>query len=155
MEIVSEPDMRTPEEAVAYLKKLRDILRYLDVCDGNMEEGSFRCDANVSIRPVGQKEFGTKAELKNMNSFKFVQKALEYEIERQTEMLEEGKKIIQETRLWDTTKGVTISMRSKEEAHDYRYFPEPDLAPLMVDKKWLEDIVQNFRNCLMQRGRAL
>jgi len=140
MEIVSEPDMRTPEEAVAYLKKLRDILRYLDVCDGNMEEGSFRCDANISIRPLGQKEFGTKAELKNMNSFKFVQKALEYEIDRQTEMLEEGKKIIQETRLWDTTKGVTISMRSKEEAHDYRYFPEPDLAPLMVDKKWLEDI---------------
>ncbi|MFZ3064594.1 MAG: Asp-tRNA(Asn)/Glu-tRNA(Gln) amidotransferase subunit GatB [Nitrospirota bacterium] len=140
MEIVSEPDMRTPEEAVAYLKKLRDILRYLDVCDGNMEEGSFRCDANVSIRPVGQKEFGTKAELKNMNSFKFVQKALEYEIERQTEMLEDGKKIVQETRLWDTAKGVTISMRSKEEAHDYRYFPEPDLAPLMVDKKWIEDI---------------
>jgi aspartyl-tRNA(Asn)/glutamyl-tRNA(Gln) amidotransferase subunit B len=140
MEIVSEPDMRTPEEAVAYLKKLRDILRYLDVCDGNMEEGSFRCDANISIRPVGQKEFGTKAELKNMNSFKFVQKALEYEIERQSEALEEGKKIIQETRLWDTTKGVTTSMRSKEEAHDYRYFPEPDLAPLMVDKKWLEDI---------------
>ncbi len=140
MEIVSEPDMRTPEEAVAYLKKLRDILRYLDVCDGNMEEGSFRCDANVSIRPLGQKEFGTKAELKNMNSFKFVQKALEYEIDRQREALEDGKKIIQETRLWDSNKGVTISMRSKEEAHDYRYFPEPDLVPLIVDKKWLEDI---------------
>lgn len=144
MEIVSEPDMRTSEEAVAYLKKLRDILRYLDVCDGNMEEGSFRCDANVSIRPVGQKEFGTKAELKNMNSFKFVQKALEYEIERQREALEEGKKIIQETRLWDTTKSVTISMRSKEEAHDYRYFPEPDLVPLVVDKKWLEGIISQL-----------
>lgn len=140
MEIVSEPDMRTPEEAVAYLKKLRDILRYLGVCDGNMEEGSFRCDANVSIRPVGQKELGTKAELKNMNSFKFVQKALEYEIERQREELEVGKKIIQETRLWDTTKGITISMRSKEEAHDYRYFPEPDLVPLVVNKDWIGEI---------------
>ncbi|MEK6680339.1 MAG: Asp-tRNA(Asn)/Glu-tRNA(Gln) amidotransferase subunit GatB [Nitrospirota bacterium] len=140
MEIVSEPDMRTPEEAVAYLKKLRDILRYLGVCDGNMEEGSFRCDANVSIRPVGQKELGTKAELKNMNSFKFVQKALEYEIDRQKELLEDGKRIIQETRLWDSNKGVTISMRSKEEAHDYRYFPEPDLVPLVINKDWIGEI---------------
>lgn len=140
IEIVSEPDMRSSEEAVEYLKALRDILVYLEICDGNMEEGSFRCDANVSVRPVGQKEFGTKAELKNMNSFRFVQKAIEYEINRQIEVIEDGGKVIQETRLFDSDKGVTISMRSKEEAHDYRYFPEPDLLPLQLDEAWIEEI---------------
>jgi aspartyl-tRNA(Asn)/glutamyl-tRNA(Gln) amidotransferase subunit B len=140
LEIVSEPDIRSAEEAVAYLKKFRDILVYLEVCDGNMEEGSLRCDANVSLRPVGQTEFGTKTELKNINSFKFVQKALEYEIARQTKILEEGGRIVQETRLWDPEKGVTVSMRSKEEAHDYRYFPEPDLVPLEVPVEWVEEI---------------
>ncbi|MCI0527226.1 MAG: Asp-tRNA(Asn)/Glu-tRNA(Gln) amidotransferase subunit GatB [Nitrospira sp.] len=140
LEIVSEPDIRSAEEAVAYLKKFRDILVYLEVCDGNMEEGSLRCDANVSLRPIGQKEFGTKTELKNINSFRFVQKALEYEITRQMKTLEEGGRIVQETRLWDTERGVTASMRSKEEAHDYRYFPEPDLVPLEVPVDWIEEI---------------
>ena len=140
IEIVSEPDIRTAEEAVEYLKALRDILVYLEICDGNMEEGSFRCDANVSIRPKGQKEFGTKAELKNINSFRFVQKAIEYEIKRQIEVVEDGGKIVPETRLFDSDKGITVSMRSKEEAHDYRYFPEPDLLPLMVDEAWIEEI---------------
>ncbi len=140
IEIVSEPDIRTSDEAVEYLKALRDILVYLEICDGNMEEGSFRCDANVSVRPVRQKEFGTKAELKNMNSFRFVQKAIEYEIDRQIEVIEDGGKVIQETRLFDSDKGVTISMRSKEEAHDYRYFPEPDLLPLQIDEAWIAEI---------------
>ena len=139
MEIVSEPDMRSAEEAVEYLKKLRNIVVYLGVCDGNMEEGSFRCDANISLRPVGQKELGTRAELKNMNSFRFVQKAIEYEILRQENVLKGGGEIVQETRLWDSNKGVTLSMRGKEEAHDYRYFPDPDLLPLIVDEKWIED----------------
>jgi aspartyl-tRNA(Asn)/glutamyl-tRNA(Gln) amidotransferase subunit B len=138
MEIVSEPDMRTPEEGGAYLRRLHDILVYLEVCDGNMEEGSFRCDANVSVRPVGQKAFGTKAELKNMNSFRNVEKALEYEIRRQVELIEDGGKVVQETRLWDANAGVTVSMRRKEEAHDYRYFPDPDLLPLIVDDSWVE-----------------
>ena len=139
IEIVSEPDMRSAEEAVEYLKKLRNIVLYLGVCDGNMEEGSFRCDANISLRLVGQKELGTKAELKNMNSFRFVQKAIEYEILRQENVLKGGGEIIQETRLWDANKGVTASMRSKEEAHDYRYFPDPDLLPLVVDERWIEE----------------
>ncbi len=138
IEIVSEPDMRSAEEAVEYLKKLRNIVIYLGICDGNMEEGSFRCDANISIRPVGQKELGTKAELKNMNSFRFVQKAIEYEILRQENVLKGGGEVVQETRLWDANKGVTQSMRSKEEAHDYRYFPDPDLLPLVVDEAWIE-----------------
>ncbi len=138
IEIVSDPDMRTPAEAGEYLKALRDILVYLEICDGNMEEGSFRCDANVSIRPPGQKKLGTKAELKNMNSFRFVERALTYEIERQISVLSGGGHVLQETRLWDSEKGVTHSMRSKEEAHDYRYFPEPDLLPLMVDDEWIE-----------------
>jgi aspartyl-tRNA(Asn)/glutamyl-tRNA(Gln) amidotransferase subunit B len=138
MEIVSEPDMRTPEEGGAYLRRLHDILVYLGVCDGNMEEGSFRCDANVSVRPVGQVAFGTKAELKNMNSFRNVEKALEYEIRRQVELIEDGGKVVQETRLWDANAGVTVSMRRKEEAHDYRYFPDPDLLPLVVDDSWVE-----------------
>jgi len=140
LEIVSEPDIRSPEEAVAYLKKLRAILRYLEICDGNMEEGSLRCDANISIRPVGSSTFGTKVELKNMNSFKHVQRALEYEIRRQTALYLDGKEIIQETRLFDVSRGVTVSMRGKEEAHDYRYFPDPDLVPVEVDSAWIEEV---------------
>jgi aspartyl-tRNA(Asn)/glutamyl-tRNA(Gln) amidotransferase subunit B len=140
MEIVSEPDIRTPEEASEYLKKLRSILRYIEVSDADMEKGNFRCDANVSIRPVGATEFGTRAEIKNVNSFKFVQKAIEYEIKRQAQVLDEGGKVIQETRLFDSTKGVTFSMRSKEEAHDYRYFPEPDLVPIVVSRETVETI---------------
>jgi aspartyl-tRNA(Asn)/glutamyl-tRNA(Gln) amidotransferase subunit B len=141
LEIVSEPDMRSPQEAVAYLKKLRSILVYTEICDGNMEEGSLRCDANVSLRPLGQEKFGTKVELKNMNSFKNVEKAILYEIGRQAAILDgrdEGGKIVQETRLWDADKGETQPMRGKEEAHDYRYFPDPDLLPLIVDKAWIE-----------------
>ncbi|MDL1955755.1 MAG: Asp-tRNA(Asn)/Glu-tRNA(Gln) amidotransferase subunit GatB [Candidatus Desulfofervidus auxilii] len=140
IEIVSKPDIRTPEEAVAYLKKLRNILRYLGICDGNMEEGSFRCDANVSVRPFGSESFGVKTELKNMNSFKHVQRALAYEIERQITILEQGGEIVQETRLWDETKGVTRSMRGKEEAHDYRYFPDPDLVPIIIEESWIKEI---------------
>ncbi|MFC1559976.1 Asp-tRNA(Asn)/Glu-tRNA(Gln) amidotransferase subunit GatB, partial [Candidatus Margulisiibacteriota bacterium] len=140
MEIVSEPDIRTSEEAKVYVEELRNILVYLGVCNGNMEEGSLRCDANISLRPVGSKEFGTKTEVKNMNSFRFIQNALEAEIKRQKEILEEGGKITQETRLYNDETGETFSMRSKEEAHDYRYFPEPDLVPLELDKKWIEDI---------------
>ncbi len=140
IEIVSEPDMRSPEEATDYLKRLHEILVYLEICDGNMEEGSFRCDANVSIRPKGQKEFGTRSELKNMNSFRNVQRALEYEVKRQQYLLENGQKIIQETRLWDDAQGVTNPMRSKEEAHDYRYFPDPDLVPILIDEIWVEKI---------------
>ncbi len=139
IEIVSEPDMRSPEEAVAYLKALRSILVYLDICDGNMEEGSFRCDANVSVRPFGQEAFGTRAELKNLNSFKHVQKAIEFEVERQIDLVEDGEAVVQETRLYDANKGTTHSMRGKEEAHDYRYFPDPDLVPLVISNDWVED----------------
>jgi aspartyl-tRNA(Asn)/glutamyl-tRNA(Gln) amidotransferase subunit B len=144
MEIVSEPDLRNPREASEYMKKLRAILRYLKVCDGNMEQGSLRCDANVSVRLVGQKELGTRAELKNINSFKFVEKAIEYEIKRQISVVEDGGVITQETRLWDSVAGVTRSMRSKEEAHDYRYFPEPDLPPVMVSQEWINEIKANL-----------
>jgi len=140
MEIVSEPDIRTPDEASEYLQKLRSILRYIEVSDADMEKGNFRCDANVSIRPVGAKEFGTRAEIKNVNSFKFVQKAIDYELRRQAQILDEGGRVVQETRLFDSTKGVTFSMRSKEEAHDYRYFPEPDLVPVVVTKEVIESI---------------
>ncbi|QTL99030.1 Asp-tRNA(Asn)/Glu-tRNA(Gln) amidotransferase subunit GatB [Iocasia frigidifontis] len=140
IEIVSEPDMRTPAEARAYLTQLKKVLEYLEVSDCNMEEGSLRCDANVSIRPVGQKEFGTKAELKNMNSFKAVEKALEYEVERQKIVLGRGDEVVQETRTWDDSLNKTISMRGKEEAHDYRYFPEPDLVPMEVDKEWVKEL---------------
>lgn len=140
MEIVSEPDIRSAKEAAEYMKKLRAILRCLEVCDGNMEQGALRCDANVSIRPVGQKEFGTRAEIKNINSFKFVEKAIDYEIKRQINIIEDKGKIIQETRLWDSDKGITESMRGKEEAHDYRYFPEPDLVPITVEQKWIDEI---------------
>lgn len=138
MEIVSEPDIRSAEEAVAYLKSLRSILVYLGICDGNMEEGSFRCDANVSIRPKGQEAFGTRAELKNLNSFRHVQRAIEHEIMRQQDLVEDGEAVIQETRLYDAAKNVTVSMRSKEEAHDYRYFPDPDLLPVLLDEAWIE-----------------
>ncbi|WP_026259691.1 Asp-tRNA(Asn)/Glu-tRNA(Gln) amidotransferase subunit GatB [Desulfobacter curvatus] len=140
IEIVSEPDLRTAAQAGAYLRKLHAILKYIDVCDGNMEQGSFRCDANVSLRPVGQEEFGTRTELKNLNSFKNVEKAILYEIQRQTYVLEEGGQVIQETRLWDPDKSRTASMRGKEEAHDYRYFPDPDLVPLIVDDAWIQDV---------------
>ncbi|MFA5905241.1 MAG: Asp-tRNA(Asn)/Glu-tRNA(Gln) amidotransferase subunit GatB [Desulfobacula sp.] len=140
IEIVSDPDIRSVEEAGAYLRKLHGILKYIDVCDGNMEEGSFRCDANISLRPAGQKEFGTRTELKNLNSFKHVEKAIAYEIERQTYVLNEGKSVIQETRLWDPAKNKTVSMRGKEEAHDYRYFPDPDLVPLIVDETWINAV---------------
>lgn len=138
IEIVSEPDIRSPQEAGAYLKQLRAVLRYLGVCDGNMEEGSFRCDANVSIRPFGTKTFGTRTELKNMNSFRHVENALAYEIERQEALIEEGGEVKQETRLWNPVKQITVSMRGKEEAHDYRYFPDPDLVPLVIDEDWIE-----------------
>lgn len=140
IEIVSEPDIRSAQEAGAYLRKLHTILKYIDVCDGNMEEGSFRCDANISLRPAGQVEFGTRTELKNLNSFRNVEKAISYEIERQAYVLEEGRKVVQETRLWDPNKNKTFSMRGKEEAHDYRYFPDPDLVPLIVDKSWIERV---------------
>lgn len=140
MEIVSEPDIRSPQEAAEFVKKLRMIVRYIGVCDGNMEQGSLRCDANVSVRPAGQKELGTKAEIKNMNSFRFIEKALDYEIRRQIKVCNDGGRIIQETRLWDPQRGVTESMRSKEEAHDYRYFPDPDLMPIEVDTAWIEQI---------------
>jgi aspartyl-tRNA(Asn)/glutamyl-tRNA(Gln) amidotransferase subunit B len=140
LEIVSEPDMRTREEAGAYLRTLRQILQYLGICDGNMEQGSFRCDANVSIRPIGSETLGTKIEIKNLNSFKAVEKALEYEIERQSEALAEGEKLIQETRLWDENRQETRSMRSKESAHDYRYFPEPDLLPLVIEDAWIAEM---------------
>lgn len=136
MEIVSEPDMHTPEEAADYLRTIREILRYLEICDGNMEEGSMRCDANISLRPVGETKLGTKTELKNMNSFKNVARALDFEIRRQGVLLEKGESVVQETRLWDTNRNVTISMRGKEEAHDYRYFPDPDLVPIVVDEAW-------------------
>jgi len=138
IEIVSEPDIRSPQEAGAYLKQLRAVLRYLGVCDGNMEEGSFRCDANVSIRPFGTKTFGTRTELKNMNSFRHVENALAYEIQRQEALIEEGGEVKQETRLWNPVKQITVSMRGKEEAHDYRYFPDPDLVPLVIDEDWIE-----------------
>lgn len=140
VEIVSEPDMRSPEEAGAYMKELRKIVRYLGVCDGNMEEGSLRCDANISVRPVGSTELGTKVEVKNLNSFRFVEKAIEHEALRQVALISNGEEIKQETRLWDEAKSATRPMRSKEEAQDYRYFPDPDLLPLIVDKEWVERI---------------
>ncbi|OQX22631.1 MAG: aspartyl/glutamyl-tRNA amidotransferase subunit B [Desulfobacteraceae bacterium IS3] len=140
MEIVSEPDMRSPEEAGAYLRKLHSVLRYIRVCDGNMEEGSFRCDANVSIMPKGSDRFGTRTELKNLNSFRHVEKAIQFEIERQKEIIADGGQVIQETRLWDAAKNMTTSMRGKEDAHDYRYFPDPDLLPLVVDEAWIQTV---------------
>ncbi len=140
LEIVSEPDMRSAKEAVAYMKKVHALVRYLEICDGNMQEGSFRCDANVSIRPKGQEKFGTRAEIKNLNSFRFVEKAINYEVLRQIEILENGGTIVQETRLYDANKDETRSMRSKEEANDYRYFPDPDLLPLEIAADFIESI---------------
>jgi len=140
LEIVSEPDMRSPAEAVAYLRKVHNLVRYIEICDGNMQEGSFRCDANVSIRPRGQEELGTRTELKNINSFKFVERAMEYEIERQIDILEDGGTIVQETRLYDSDKHETRSMRSKEEAHDYRYFPDPDLPPMVLEDSFIQEV---------------
>ena len=140
LEIVSEPDLRSPEEAAAYLRKIHAILRYLDICDGNMQEGSFRCDANISLRPVGQEKLGTRTELKNMNSFRNVQRALEYEVRRQRDILMDGGTIVQETLLWNPDRNCTESMRSKDDAHDYRYFPCPDLVPVRIDEAWIEAI---------------
>src|SRR5690606_16106121 len=140
LEIVSEPDMRSAKEAVAYMKKLHALVRYLEICDGNMQEGSFRCDANVSVRPKGQKAFGTRAEIKNLNSFRFVEKAINYEIERQVELIEGGGTVVQETRLYDANKDETRSMRAKEEANDYRYFPDPDLLPVEIDTAFIETV---------------
>ena len=140
LEIVSEPDLRSPQEAYAYLKKIHAILRYLDVCDGNMQEGSFRCDANISLRPMGQQELGTRTELKNMNSFRNVQAALEFEVRRQRDLLLEKDKVIQQTLLWNPDTGKTEPMRGKEDAHDYRYFPCPDLIPVEIDERWIDKI---------------
>ncbi len=140
LEIVSEPDLRSAKEAVAYMKKIHTLVRYLEICDGNMQEGSFRCDANVSVRPMGQAEFGTRAEIKNLNSFRFVERAINYEVERQIDLLEGGGKVVQETRLYDPDRGETRSMRSKEEANDYRYFPDPDLLPLAIDEATIEAV---------------
>ncbi|HOW53443.1 MAG TPA: Asp-tRNA(Asn)/Glu-tRNA(Gln) amidotransferase subunit GatB [Syntrophorhabdaceae bacterium] len=151
LEIVSEPDLRTPEEATAYLKALRDILMYLDICDGNMEEGSFRCDANVSVRKKGADAFGTRAELKNLNSFRFIERSLDYEISRQIDLIKKGGTVIQETRLFNAEQGVTYSMRGKEEAHDYRYFPEPDLLPVAVDDAWVESIKKTLPELPMEK----
>ena len=156
LEIVTEPDMRTPDEAIAYLKMLRDILVYhLEVCDGNMEEGSLRCEPNLSLRPVGSPTLGTKVELKNINSFKYAKAAMEYEIKRQTKVLDEGGTLVQETRLWNPEKKETAPMRSKEEAHDYRYFPDPDLVPLHISKEWIEQIRGTLRELLDARKNRL
>jgi aspartyl-tRNA(Asn)/glutamyl-tRNA(Gln) amidotransferase subunit B len=140
IEIVSEPDMRSAKEAVAYMKKIHSLVRYIEICDGNMQEGSFRCDANVSVRPLGQKELGTRAELKNINSFRNVERGINIEVERQIELIEDGGTVVQETRLYDADKNETRSMRSKEEANDYRYFPDPDLLPLVLDPEMIEEI---------------
>jgi aspartyl-tRNA(Asn)/glutamyl-tRNA(Gln) amidotransferase subunit B len=140
LEIVSEPDMRGAKEAVAYMKKIHTLVRYLEICDGNMQEGSFRCDANVSVRPRGREKFGTRAEIKNLNSFRFVEKAINYEVARQIELLESGGTVVQETRLYDSDKDETRSMRSKEEANDYRYFPDPDLLPVLIDEAFIDEV---------------
>jgi aspartyl-tRNA(Asn)/glutamyl-tRNA(Gln) amidotransferase subunit B len=140
LEIVSEPDMRSAKEAVAYMKKVHTLVRYLEICDGNMQEGSFRCDANVSVRPRGQEKLGTRAEIKNLNSFRFVEKAIQFEVARQVELIESGGKVVQETRLYDSDKDETRSMRSKEEANDYRYFPDPDLLPVEIDASFIEAV---------------
>ncbi|MGE5306509.1 MAG: Asp-tRNA(Asn)/Glu-tRNA(Gln) amidotransferase subunit GatB, partial [Alphaproteobacteria bacterium] len=140
LEIVSEPDLRTAENAGSYLRALRSMLQYLEICDGNMEEGSFRCDANVSVRPEGTAALGTKTELKNLNSFRAVEKAIRYEIQRHADILSDGGQLIQETRLWDSDHEVTRAMRTKEFAHDYRYFPDPDLLPLIIDENWIREI---------------
>ena len=144
IEIVSEPELRSSKEAYLYLQKIKQIVTYLGICDGNMEEGSLRCDANISVRKIGDKKLGTKTEIKNMNSFRNVERALEYEIKRQIESLQNGEKIIQQTLLWNANLNVALPMRSKEEAHDYRYFPDPDLVPVVVDKNWIDSIKSNL-----------
>jgi aspartyl-tRNA(Asn)/glutamyl-tRNA(Gln) amidotransferase subunit B len=151
IEIVSEPDIRSPQEAGAYLRQLRSIVRYLGICDGNLEEGSFRCDANVSVRPAGAEKFGTRTEIKNLNSFKHVENALEYEINRQIEILMDGDSVAQETRLWNAAKNRTTSMRGKEEAHDYRYFPDPDLLPLVIDDSWIRAVKNTLPELPVQK----
>jgi len=151
IEIVSEPDLRSAREAYLYLNRLRQLVRYLGICDGNMEEGSLRCDANISIRPAGAEKFGTKTELKNMNSFRNVEKAIEFEINRQMQLVESGGQVVQQTMLWDANNGKVLPMRSKEQAHDYRYFPEPDLAPLRVDEKWREALQRTLPELPMAR----
>ncbi len=153
LEIVSEPDMRSAKEAVAYLKALHTLVRYLEICDGNMQEGSFRCDANVSVRPKGQKEFGTRTELKNINSFRFVERAINYEVERQINVLESGGKITQETRLYDPNKNETRAMRSKEEANDYRYFPDPDLLPVVISAEQIEKVRKDLPELPQQKHK--
>jgi aspartyl-tRNA(Asn)/glutamyl-tRNA(Gln) amidotransferase subunit B len=140
LEIVSEPDMRSAKEAVAYMKKIHTLVRYLEICDGNMQEGSFRCDANVSVRPRGREKFGTRAEIKNLNSFRFVEKAIQYEVARQIELIESGGSVVQETRLYDSDKHETRPMRSKEEANDYRYFPDPDLLPVVIEQSFIDSV---------------
>jgi aspartyl-tRNA(Asn)/glutamyl-tRNA(Gln) amidotransferase subunit B len=152
LEIVSEPDMRNPQEAAEYARSVRSVLRYLGVCDGNLEEGSMRCDCNVSVRKKGEKKLGTRTELKNINSFRFIEKAIQYEVERQIDSIEAGQAIVQETRLYDSTKNKTFSMRSKEEAHDYRYFPEPDLIPLKIDEAYIKKIKENLPELPIQRA---
>ena len=155
LEIVSEPDLRSAREAVAYMKKLHTLVRYLDICDGNMQEGSFRCDANVSVRPKGSTKFGTRTEIKNLNSFRFVEKAINYEVERQIDVLESGGRVVQETRLFDPDKGETRSMRTKEEANDYRYFPDPDLLPLVLDEDFIEDVRRTLPELPDQKAARL
>jgi aspartyl-tRNA(Asn)/glutamyl-tRNA(Gln) amidotransferase subunit B len=153
VEIVSEPDMRSAKEAVAYMKKVHTLVRYLEICDGNMQEGSFRCDANVSVRRRGTEKFGTRAEIKNLNSFRFVEKAINFEVARQIDLLESGGKVVQETRLYDPNKDETRSMRSKEEANDYRYFPDPDLVPVEVDDAWLTSLKSEIGELPMARRK--
>ena len=163
LEIVSEPDMRSAEEARAYMEQLKAVLEYIDVCDCKMQEGSLRCDANISIMPEGAKEFGTegakefgtRAEIKNLNSFRALVRAIEYEVERQKAILEDGGHVVQETRTWDEANGVTLSMRSKEEAHDYRYFPEPDLVPVEIDDAWIERVRGELPELPAQRLQRL
>lgn len=155
IEIVSEPDFCSAEEATLYLKTLRSILQYARICDGNMEQGSLRCDANISLRPMGQKKLGTKVELKNLNSIRFLERALLFEIERQKSILGDGEKIIQETRLYDEKADQTFAMRSKEEAHDYRYFPDPDLVPLVIDKKWIERCQKSLPELAPEKTKRL
>jgi aspartyl-tRNA(Asn)/glutamyl-tRNA(Gln) amidotransferase subunit B len=140
LEIVSEPDLRSAEEAVEYAKTLHGLVTWIGICDGNMQEGSFRCDANVSVRPLGETKFGTRCEIKNLNSFRFLEKAIEFEVRRQIELIEDGGTVVQETRLYDPDRNETRSMRSKEDAMDYRYFPDPDLPPLTIDEAWVERV---------------
>lgn len=153
LEIVSGPEMRSASEAAEYARSVRSIVRYLEVCDGNLEEGSMRCDCNVSIRPKGAEKLGTKVELKNINSFRFIEKAIDYEIQRQIDCVETGEPIVQETRLYDSTKNRTFSMRSKEEAHDYRYFPDPDLLPIVVDDSWIESVRRSLPELPLARAQ--